>query len=139
MVRLAMSSPVMFAIAALVLAAAPAGAAEECPTRGLDPIEGVLREAPTCSRSLVLFQACAFGASGDVVLGAVVREKCERDFLDKLKPPDRKAYERAQNRCALKHRTRSGTMYRAFEAFCGAELAAKYSRRLQRAAGTSKP
>ena len=31
-----------------------------------------------------IFQACAYGASGDVPLGGAVIGKCEGDFLTKL-------------------------------------------------------
>ena len=124
----------LVAVAALLAAAAPSRATEECPASGLDRIETVLREAPTCARAMALLRACALGASGDVVLGAAVTERCERDFLGKLTVPHRQAYERAKQRCAGKHRNQSGTMYRSLEAFCGAELAQSYARRQQKAA-----
>lgn len=127
----------MVAAAALVLVTGPVRAAEECPTSGLEEIEKVLREAPTCKRSLQLFQVCSFGASGDVSLGAAVTERCEKDFLATLKTAERKAYDRGQAQCARKHRHQSGTMYRSFEAFCGAQLAEKYASRLQKAAGST--
>lgn len=127
----------MLAVTAFVLAAGPAPA-EECPASGLDAVEKVLREAPTCSRSLQLFRACALGASGDLQLGAAVTGRCEKDFLGTLKGAERKSYDRAKVRCAVKHRKESGTMYRSFEAFCGAQLAEKYARRPHKAAGTRR-
>ena len=53
----------------------------------LDEAVDVIKAAPTCKTSMKIFQDCSLGASGDVSLGAAVREKCEADFLAKLKPP----------------------------------------------------
>ncbi len=64
---------------------------------------------------------------GDVSLGAVVTEKCEGDFLSKLTAAQRRAYDGEQKRCSRRYLNQSGTMYRSFEAFCGAYVARNYS------------
>ena len=58
-----------------------------CQGKSLSPNEtvDVIKAVPTCDVSMKLFQDCSYGASGDVSLGAAVREKCEADFLAKLK------------------------------------------------------
>ena len=112
-------------------AAPKSGQPKECPIGdlSLEAREEVLRSAPSCDKSLELFGLCSFGASGDVSLGAIVTEKCEADFLAKLSKRQRRAYHREQKRCAGKYRHESGSMYRSFEAYCGAEVARTYARR----------
>jgi hypothetical protein len=61
-----------------------------------------------------------------------VTERCEAEFLNHLGKSERQAYRRAQERCARKYRHELGTMYRSFEAFCGAEVALSYARRSAR-------
>jgi hypothetical protein len=82
-----------------------------------------------------VFEACEFGASGDVALGAATTEKCEGDFLGKLSPAQKRAYDRSQKLCAHKYQNKDGTMYRSFEAFCGAYVARDYSARFLKADG----
>ena len=57
-------------------------------------------------------------------------EKCEGDFLSKLNAAQRRAYDREQKRCQRKYAHEDGTMYRSFEAFCGADLTRNYSAKL---------
>jgi hypothetical protein len=111
------------------MATAPAAAAPDCPTLDGTQILELLEQAPACEKSLALFQACSYGASGDVGLSEVVIRKCEGDFLTKLSTSQRQTYDRQQKRCARKYQNQSGTMYRSFEAFCSANLARDYSRR----------
>jgi hypothetical protein len=127
------------AMVILAFTAAAAFAAEDakkeaCPTSGLDAIADLIRQAPSCRRAIALFEICAFGASGDVALGAAATEKCEGDFLSKLSPAQRQAYDRGQKLCARKYQNQEGTMYRSFEAFCGADVARDYSARFLKAA-----
>jgi hypothetical protein len=107
---------------------------QECPVEGFDSdkIEEAARTAPSCERSFRVFRLCGSGASGDVGLGSVVTERCEAEFLNHLNKSERQAYRRAQERCARKYRHELGTMYRSFEAFCGAEVALSYARRSAR-------
>jgi len=122
---------VLAVLVAAAHAAPKAKEAEECPIAGfdLDKIREAARTAPSCDKSLELFRVCASGASSDVALGGVVTEKCEADFLTRLSKRQRRDYDRAQERCANKYRNESGSMYRSFSAFCGAELARNYARR----------
>jgi hypothetical protein len=80
-----------------------------------------------------VFVACEYGASGDVQFGAVVEKKCESDFLDRLKMPQKAAYQREIDVCDRKYRNQSGTMYISFTAFCRAEVAQRYSQRALKA------
>lgn len=91
-----------------------------------------------CERAMKLFEACEFGASGDVDLGAAVEKKCEGDFLTRLSGPQKTLYQREMRACDRKYRNKSGTMYLSFTAFCRAEVAQRHSRQALKAAGTSR-
>ena len=101
-------------------------------------IEELLGKASSCQRALALFEICQFGASGDVSLGAIVTHKCEGDFLTKLSSRQRRAYQREQERCLRKYSEQDGTMYRSFEASCGAGVARNYSARFLKAVPTGR-
>ena len=111
--------------------------AKECPIEdfSLDKIEDAARNAPSCDKSLEVFRLCGAGASSDVALGGIVTERCEADFLKRLSRRERRAYANAQNRCERKYRHETGSMYRSAEAYCVAELARTYARRLARRKG----
>jgi len=102
-----------------------------------DEIVDTIKAAPGCDGAMKVFEACEFGASGDVDLGAAVEKKCEVDFLAGLKPPQKAAYQRAMRVCDRKYQNQSGTMYLSFTAFCRAEVAQRYSRQARKAAGRS--
>ena len=85
-----------------------------------------------------MFELCEVGTSGDLRLGAAVTEKCEADFLGKLTAAQKRAYDREQKRCAHKYREKDGTMYRSFEAFCGAYVARDYSARFLKVSRRTK-
>jgi len=103
-------------------------AGEDCPTLDGQEIEKLLMDAPSCDRSMALFRICSYGAGGDVGLGAIVREKCEGDFLDKLSKAERGRYSRWIAYCERRYARETGTMYRSFEAFCAAGVAQAFAR-----------
>jgi hypothetical protein len=111
-------------------------AEKECPVESFESekIEEAARSAPSCERSFEIFRRCSSGASGDVGVGAVVTERCEAEFLGRLNKAERQTYRRAQECCARKYRHELGTMYRSFEAYCGAEVALSYAKRFRRRA-----
>jgi hypothetical protein len=113
---------------------------EDCPAKStsFEDIVVALDEAPSCDRAMKVFEACEFGASGDVQLGAVVEKKCEGDFLPRLKDPQKHLYRREMRVCDRKYRNQSGTMYLSFTAFCRADVAQRYSRRALKAANASR-
>ena len=108
--------------------------AEDCPAKstGMDDIVDAINAAPGCDRAMKIFEACEFGASGDVQLGAAVEKKCEGDFLARLKTPQQQAYQREMRLCDRKYRNQSGTMYLSFTAFCRAEVAQRYAHKMQK-------
>lgn len=113
----------------------------ECPLGEDQTREDLLEAAPSCDSAMESFGACSYAASGDVALGAIVTEKCEADFLSRLSASQRRTYDQAQKRCARKYQRESGTMYRSFEAFCGAQVAQTYARRFAKGktkVGTAK-
>jgi hypothetical protein len=97
--------------------------AKDCPVQEFshEAREDAIRKAPTCKRALEIMTACSYGAGGDIGLGAAVRERCEPDFLPKLRTAQKRAYDREQRRCVRKYARQSGTMYRSFTAFCQAK------------------
>jgi hypothetical protein len=96
-----------------------------------------INATPGCDRAMKLFEACQYGTSGDIHLGAAVEKKCEGDFLSRFKAPQQQAYQREMLACDRKYQNESGTMYRSFTAFCRAEVAQRYSRQARKAAGSS--
>ena len=122
----------------LLLFLGPARAATmECPAKStqMDDIIASLKAAKGCDAAMKVFEACEYGASGDVQFGEVVEKKCEADFLDKARASKKRAYKRELGVCDRKYRNRSGTMYISFTAFCRAEVAQRYARAGRKAAG----
>jgi hypothetical protein len=110
------------------LAAVPASA-QECPARSTatGDIVVALNEAPSCDKAMSIFEACQSSAGGDVALGAIVSQKCESEFLARLKATEKRIYQRMLRACDRKYRDESGSMYRSLEAFCRAKAAQRYS------------
>ena len=102
--------------------------AAEC-TIERDAVDNALRQAPSCATAYRLFEACAYGATGDVPLGATVQEKCEADFVKKLDGAKKSTYRKQVAACDRKYAKESGSMYRSFAAFCRAGIARDYSKR----------
>ena len=108
----------------------------------MDEVIEIISAAPSCERAMAIFTDCQMSTSGDLHLGEAVEKKCESDFLGRLKPSQKAAYQREMDACERKHRNRdgtmnpafNGTMYRSFEAFCRAEIAQRYSRRALKSA-----
>ena len=109
----------------------------ECPAKStqMDDIIASLMAARGCDAAMRVFEACEYGASGDVQFGEVVGKKCEADFLDKANASKKHAYKRELGVCDRKYRNQSGTMYISFTAFCRAEVAQRYSQAVRKAAG----
>ena len=112
-------------------------AAMECPAKStqMDDVIASLNEAKGCDAAMKVFEACQFGASGDVQFGEVVEKKCEADFLDKAKASKKQSYKGELGGCDRKYRNQSGTMYLSATAFCRAQVAQRYSREARKAAG----
>ena len=118
----------VLAVSAMLLLAAPA-LAKDCPVQdfSLDAREDAIRKAPTCKQAMEIMKACAYGAGGDTGLGEAVRDRCEPEFLPKLRKAQKRAYDREQKRCDQKYARQSGTMYRSFTAFCQAQSAVAHA------------
>ncbi|MGY3584617.1 hypothetical protein ACVIGB_006325 [Bradyrhizobium sp. USDA 4341] len=121
--------------AVLFMLATAQAATEECPAKStqMDDIIAVLEKAPSCNRAMKIFEACEYGASGDVQFGDVVEKKCEADFLSSLKGAPKRAYQHEMQVCDRKYRNESGTMYISFTAFCRAQVAQRYSQKALKA------
>ena len=120
-----------------LLGAAPAFASI-CQGKSMTQDETVdaISASPGCDGAMKTFTDCAYSASGDVLLGAAVEKKCERDFLGHLGAAQKRAYQRQMQVCDHKYDNESGTMYRSFSAFCRAEVAQRYSRQARKALGS---
>ncbi|MHC2254960.1 hypothetical protein [Bradyrhizobium embrapense] len=129
------------AVPAVLFMLVPAHAAtEECPAKStqMDDIIAVLEKAPSCNRAMKIFEACEYGASGDVQFGAVVEKKCEADFLSGLKGGPKRTYQHEMQVCDRKYRNESGTMYISFTAFCRAQVAQRYSQKALKAGASAR-
>jgi hypothetical protein len=104
----------------------------------LDEVVDVINAAPGCGRAMKIFEDCSLGTSGDIRMGAAAENKCEGDFLGKLKAPQKQAYQRELNVCDRKYWNESGTMYRSFTASCRAQISQRYSRGALKAASPSR-
>ena len=115
------------AVLALVLSFAAPAAAEDCPAKSRDDVLTKMKAA-SCNRAMQIASACSGGATGDVGLTDAVEEKCEGDFLARLKAPQKKAYQREKAACERQFGHGEGTMYMSFAAFCRARVAQRYSK-----------
>src|SRR5262249_34027458 len=140
LIRMSLAFSAVLLPACIAVGAPKPSEQKECPVaeHSLDAIEAAIAKAASCQASMEIFQACAYGASGDVPLGQAVIGKCEGDFLSRLNAKKKQAYGRELKRCWQKYRRESGTMYRSFEAVCAAAVAQAYSRRFLRAGGAKK-
>jgi hypothetical protein len=138
--RVSLAVSAILPLTFIVLGAPKPSEPKECPVteHSLEAIELAIAKSASCKESLDIFEACAYGASGDVPLGQAVISKCENDFLDKLNARQKRAYKRKVDRCWRKYRREAGTMYRSFEAMCAADVAQAYSRRFPGAGRTKK-
>ena len=117
------------ALVAAFLLSVPLHAAD-CPVeRNGESISDAIEKSATCQAAQKVFEACAYAASIDTQFGAIVTEKCEKDFLAKLSPAQGKTYQSQKDACAKKYANKEGTMYRSFEAMCISKLAFGYSKR----------
>jgi len=127
----------LFAAPALAQKAAkPAAQPEkECPfgISERDKIVDALKKA-TCVDAMSTFQACATASGGDIELGDAVIARCEADFATKLNPAQKRAYDAEHKKCDVRWAKQDGTMYRAYEAYCHADTAKKWSVRLSKPA-----
>ncbi|MBR1149809.1 hypothetical protein [Bradyrhizobium sp. JYMT SZCCT0428] len=125
------------AVLALVLSFAAPAAAEDCPATSRDDVLTAMKAA-SCNRAMQIASACSGGATGDVGLTDAVEEKCEGDFLARLKRAQKKAYQREKDACDRKYSGEEGTMYISFAAFCRAKVAQRYSQRALKAANPAR-
>jgi hypothetical protein len=126
--------PGLAVLAAVLSSSAGPAFASICQGKSMTQDETVdaISASPGCDGAMKTFTDCAYTASGDVLLGAAVEKKCERDFLGGLGGPKKQAYQREMAVCDRKYRNESGTMYRSFTAFCRAEVAQRYSRQARK-------
>ena len=104
----------------------------------LDETVEAINATPGCDRAMKLFEACEYGTSGDIHLGAAVEKKCEADFLNRLTAPQKLTYQREMRICDRKYESENGTMYRSFTAFCRAEVAQRYAHQALKAKGSPR-
>ncbi len=111
---------------------------EKCP-KGTAPIfEEDLQAAPDCAAAHAVHAFCGWGSSGDRGLAQVVIDKCEKIFLSKLKPPQKREYDSKMQRCEDKaeraYRNGGGTADLSEGAMCEEDISASYARDVTNAA-----
>lgn len=111
---------------------------EKCP-KGTAPIfEEDLQAAPSCAAAHALHDFCSWGSTGDRGLAQVVIEKCEKIFLSKLKPAQKRDYTAKVKRCEDKadraYRNGGGTADLSEGAMCEEGVAASFARDVTNAA-----
>ena len=111
---------------------------EKCP-KGTAPIfEEDLQAAPSCAAAHAVHAFCGWGSSGDRGLANVVIDKCEKIFLSKLKPAQKRDYDAKVKRCEDKaeraYRNGGGTADLSEGAMCEEDAAASYARDVTNAA-----
>jgi len=123
----------MIAAFCAILLVTAANAAEDCQKLEFGAREALVRKALTCDKTMEQFTNCNAGGSGDVILGQIVTEKCQGDFLKKLNAKQRQAYADGIKSCNAEVKGDEGTLSRAMAAGCRAELARSYARKFGRA------
>ncbi len=118
----------ILAASALLLSASPL-AAQDCQSLDQSGRAERIRKASTCDKAMATFGDCAYGAGGDTELGGIVTEKCEAMFLQELSRSQKSAYDRGIKECNEEYKNEDGTMYRAMEAGCRADLAQTFARK----------
>ena len=93
LIRMSLAFSTVLLPACIAVGAPKPSEQKECPVaeHSLDAIEASIAKAASCRESMEIFQACAYGASGDVPLGGAVIGKCEGDFLTKLNAKEKHA------------------------------------------------
>jgi hypothetical protein len=97
-----MARRLLVALATLAALARPLFAAE-CPVAGAEATSEAIEQAPTCAKAAEIYGLCTWGSSMDIQFADAAIRKCEADFLGKLTPQQRKAYDRAKTRCGRKY------------------------------------
>jgi hypothetical protein len=91
------------AVAAILALSAADAFAEDCRAKSTSmDIVAALEASSGCDAAMKLFEACEYGASGDVDFGAVVEKKCEADFFSPLKVPEKMSHQREMRICDRK-------------------------------------
>lgn len=105
-----------------------AGNTFDCPVQGAEAIEKATLAAPTCTASVRVLKACAFGTTADVQLAQKVINKCEARFSRRISKQRYRAYRAALARCTARYGRMQGSMYQSLAAICRAEAAARTAR-----------
>ena len=116
----------ILAFSAILLLVSPA-ATEDCRTLDFQARGTLIRRAPTCDKAMELYTNCNGGGGGDVILGRIVAEKCQVDFLKRLNAMQRQAYANGIKSCNDEIKEDEGSISRAIAAGCRASLAQSYA------------
>ncbi len=79
-IRLSLVISALLLLGSIALAAPKPSTPKECPVTelSLDVIEAAIEKAASCEQSMDIFQACAYGASGDVALAQAYSRRLMR-------------------------------------------------------------
>lgn len=115
-----------------LMSACGSAAAADCPSWDLDRIERDAKAAPSCAAAYEVVAACVFGSTADTGPVTVVIDRCEGEFLARLKPSQVRNYERRLAACDRKYAGREGTMYVSMNMYCRLDVAVALAKRQAR-------
>lgn len=97
-------------------------------------LEKSLQQAPSCKSASNLYNECRWGSSADSGFAAIVINKCERAFIDKLNPAQKKIYEDRRQLCTYEYGRQEGTLAISESASCHVDVAVGFAEDLSKAA-----
>jgi hypothetical protein len=119
--------------------AALADRLEKCPVASDNPAEVAdsVKAAPSCAQAYEVMNVCRANAAGDVALGAIVIEMCEKVFMPTIDPSSARSYQMVREACARKF-AHQGAQGASFQATCEAGMAVVFAHRADLAAMRAK-
>jgi hypothetical protein len=98
-----------------------------------DALSKALFNAKSCNAAVDLFKECRWGSSADVSFAGIVIKKCERDYIGKLTPDQKKVYEDRMHLCNYQYDLQQGTLAISEAVSCHVDVAANFDADLQKA------
>jgi len=90
-------------------------------------LEASLHNAPSCKAAAKLFDECRWGSSADVSFGAIVAEKCKREYLNKLTPAQKKVHDERIELCNYQYEHQEGTLAISETTSCHIDVAVGFA------------
>lgn len=104
----------------------------DCPDWTIEVVHKRADQAQTCEDAHRVLRQCAAGGTSDGALATTVVEKCEAEFLARLKPSEKRTYNRRHDACAEGNRSEKGSLGLSLRAICAADNARAFAKRYGR-------